>query len=211
MPAASDVRGMQDILDKLNSAAAAHPFTDSNVVNESNTQPSASSANVSTNAREMYDILAKLEKATSKAAVNILKESEHDTPLIAATAVQTHDTIEIAGKYKIELVEKYVIDTVKKKFYNIKDSTDTLVHEDIALFESAMGIVKHLMFKNNTGKIEKIVRLDERYASYLAEAAMYKFKTITLTEDYKIDVALAKQGNAVSKLTSIKKQIKSLL
>ena len=74
-----------------------------------------------------------------------------------------------------------------------------------------MGIVKHMMFNKNEGKIEKIVKLDDRYNGYLTEAAIYKYKSLTLNEGYKVDVAVAKQGNAMHKLQSIKKQIKSLL
>ena len=67
------------------------------------------------------------------------------------------------------------------------------------------------MFDKGEHKIEKIVQLDDRYASNLQEAAMYKHKSMTLTESYKTDVYVAKQGNAMHKLQSIKKQIKSLL
>ena len=74
-----------------------------------------------------------------------------------------------------------------------------------------MGVVKNLMFDRGESKIEKIVQLDERYASYLTEAAMYKHKSMSLTESYKTDVYVAKQGSAMHKLHTIKKQIKSLL
>ena len=57
-----EVRGMQDILDKLNSAAQTH---------ESN-QSTKPTANVSTDAKAMYDILAKLEEAT-----NIVNANKH--------------------------------------------------------------------------------------------------------------------------------------
>ena len=67
------------------------------------------------------------------------------------------------------------------------------------------------MFDKGDHKIDKIVQLDDRYAAYLTEAAMYKHKSITLTESYKTDVYVAKQGHAMHKLHSIKKQIKSLL
>lgn len=198
-----EVRGMQDILDKLNSAAKTH---------ESN-QSTKPTANVSTDAKAMYDILAKLEEATKTAATEVAKSAEHDTSLITAGAIRNReaDSIEIDGNYKIQLVERKVIENVNKKFYNIEDSTGTVLYEELALFESAMGIVKNLMFDKGDHKIDKIVQLDDRYAAYLTEAAMYKHKSLTLTESYKTDVYVAKQGNAMHKLQSIKKQIKSLL
>jgi|TARA_B110000495_G_C23040384_1_gene623615 uncharacterized protein with GYD domain len=208
-----EVRGMQDILDKLNAAAETHH--NSTQVNESTeaTTPVVHTANVSKNAKGMYDILAKLEAATKTAATEVALEAEHDTSLITAGAVRNRvtDSIDVDGNYKIQLVEKNVIEGVKKKFYNIEDSTGTVLHKELALFESAMGIVKNLMFDKGEHKIEKIVQLDDRYASNLQEAAMYKHKSMTLTESYKTDVYVAKQGNAMHKLQSIKKQIKSLL
>ena len=198
-----EVRGMQDILDKLNSAAQTH---------ESN-QSTKPTANVSTDAKAMYDILAKLEEATKTAATEVAASAEHDTSLITAGAVLNRETdsIEIDGNYKIQLVERKVIENVNKKFYNIEDSTGTVLYKELALFESAMGIIKNLMFDKGDHKIDKIVQLDDRYAAYLTEAAMYKHKSITLTESYKTDVYVAKQGHAMHKLHSIKKQIKSLL
>lgn len=205
-----EVKGMQDILDKLNAAANAAEPVQSATIAES-TNPSLGTGNVSSNAKGMYDILAKLEKATMSAAIKVAEESEYDTPLIAAGAIQSADSINIDGNYRIDIVERKVIDGVKKKFYNIKDENNTLLYEELALFESAMGIVKHMMFNKNEGKIEKIVKLDDRYNGYLTEAAIYKYKSLTLNEGYKVDVAVAKQGNAMHKLQSIKKQIKSLL
>jgi hypothetical protein len=204
---------MQDILDKLNAAAETHH--NNTQVNESTeaTTPIVHTANVSKNAKGMYDILAKLEAATKTAASEVAMEAEYDTSLITAGAIRNRvaDSIEIDGNYKIQLVERKVIDGVNKKFYNIEDSTGTILHKELALFESAMGIVKNLMFAKGDTKIEKIVQLDDRYAAYLTEAAMYKHKSMTLTESFRTDVYVAKQGNAIHKLQTIKKQIKSLL
>jgi hypothetical protein len=203
-----EVRGMQDILDKLNAAAENHQ---NKQVTESDNSDSKPVANVSKDAKAMYDILSKLETATKTAATEVAKRAETDTSLITAGAVRSQDSIDIDGNYKIQLVERKVINGVKKKFYNIEDSAGDVLYEELALFESAMGVVKNLMFDKGESKIEKIVQLDERYASYLTEAAMYKHKSMSLTESYKTDVYVAKQGNAMHKLQTIKKQIKSLL
>lgn len=205
MPSSDEVKGMQDILDKLNAVSE---------VAESKAKSSDSKSiipsNVSSNAKEMYNILHKLEEATKKAADKVISEAENDTSVLAAVATKENNNISINGDYNIELVQKYVIDGVKKKYYNIKDSEGNVLYEDIALFESAMGIVKNLMFEKSH-KVDEIAKLDERYASYLTEAAIYKQRSQTAKDVYRVDVAVAKQGNAVQKMGSIKKQIKTLL
>lgn len=205
MPSSDEVRGMQDILDKLN-AASEGVVSSNDTTEEGSMVPS----NVSSNAKEMYNILHKLEEATQKAANKVIAEAEHDTSVLTAVATKKNNNISIDGNYNIELVQKYVIDGVKKKYYNIKDAEGNTLYEDIALFESAMGIVKHLMFEKSH-KVEEIARLDERYAGYLTEAAMYKQRSMTSKDVNRVDVAVAKQGSAISKMGSIKKQIKTLL
>jgi hypothetical protein len=78
------------------------------------------------------------------------------------------------------------------------------------LFETAMGIVKGLLFDNDS-KVNRLLELDNRYASSLQEAATYKMKCKTIVESSKHDIAMAKQGAAVYKMKEIKKQIKSAL
>jgi hypothetical protein len=96
-----------------------------------------------------------------------------------------------------------------KTFYNIKEG-DEIIYNQIALFETAMGIVKGLLFEKDS-KVERLLDLDNRYSSALAEAATFKMKAKTLTESSKIDIAMAKQGSALQKMKSIKNQIKSSL
>lgn len=205
MPSSDEVKGMQDILDKLNTVSEV-----AEQKAKSSDSKSIIPSNVSSNAKEMYNILHKLEEATKKAADKVILEAENDTSVLAAVATKENNNISINGDYNIELVQKYVIDGVKKKYYNIKDSEGNVLYEDIALFESAMGIVKNLMFEKSH-KVDEIAKLDERYASYLTEAAIYKQRSQTAKDVYRVDVAVAKQGNAVQKMGSIKKQIKTLL
>ena len=73
-----------------------------------------------------------------------------------------------------------------------------------------MGIVKGLLF-GNTSNIDKLLDLDNRYASNLAEAAMFRVKSKQLKEGYKLDIAITKQQTAVAKMGNLKKQIKSTL
>ena len=197
---------MLEILKKLqNTQNNAQQVTNA----QNNVHESAQHVSVSPDAQEMYNILYKLEKATTTATKKVVNETVKSPEL--STATLHENTISINGQYNIEIVEHTVIKGVKKKFYNIKNSAGDMIYNDIALFESAMGIVKGLMFGNDKHRVEKIVDLDERYSSYLTEAAMYKQKAATLKESYKQDVALAKQGSAVTKMNQIKKQIKTLL
>jgi len=62
-----------------------------------------------------------------------------------------------------------------------------------------------------TSNTKKIIDLDNSYASHLQEAAYHKERSVMITEGYKKDIALAKQSSAMSKLSGIKKQIKSLI
>jgi hypothetical protein len=204
MPSSDDVRGMQDILKKLANASDRTTST----VNETET-PSVP-GNVSTDARAMYEILQKLDEAT-KATTSVITEESTDSSMLTAVALKENNSISINGDYNVEIVQKYVIDGVKKKYYNVKDADGNVLYEDVALFESAMGIVKHLMFDKAPHKVDEIARLDERYAGYLTEAAIYKQKSMGITETYKTDVYVAKQGNAIQKMGNCKKQIKSLL
>ena len=73
-----------------------------------------------------------------------------------------------------------------------------------------MAILKKLV-TDKTGNINKIVELDNRYVSYLSEAAYHKQRSATITESVRQDVAVAKQQTAMDKAASVKKQIKSLI
>lgn len=203
MPTSDDIKGMQDILDKLNAAADTPPQE----TIDNTTIANVSSGSVSNDAQEMYTILYKLQEATNRATEKVLTETKANPEL--STATFKDNSISVAGKYNIQLAERNVIPGVKKTFYNIVDQHNNALYEDIALFESAMGIIKGLMF--NKIDVDKIVTLDERYASHLSEAAMYKHKSRTIKEAYRKDVVIAKQGNAISKMAQIKKQIKTLL
>lgn len=170
------------------------------------TEKGTASGNVSANAVEMLNILEKLQDATEKATKEVVKESKNNPELSTATIKENN--INVNGQYSIDIVKKSVAQGISKKFYNISDVNGVL-YEDICLFESAMGIIKSLMEDNN--KLDKILELDSRYGSQLAEAAMYKVKLKTISESYKKDIALAKQTNALSKMKSYKKQIKTII
>jgi hypothetical protein len=187
-----EVQGMMEILSKLENAAEnignEVEMSDGNVI-RSTGRPEVD---------EMYNILSKLNEATNAAATNVVKQS--------STVKSENDNVGIGG-YHIVL-NKQIVEGFKKTYYTItQDGTE--IYENLALFESAMAIVKKLMFNKNG--IEKIVDYDNRYASVLLEAAQYKNRMKVITEGVKYDIYVAKHTSAVDKMKNIKRQIKNLM
>jgi len=198
-----EVKGMMDIIAKLNETTV----TPSSVSEDKQTQASINKlAGVSKNASGMLSILQKLDEATTQVTKEIVKESENDIEL---SAIDKQGNTVRVNNFEITMEKTTIVPGIKKTFYNIKEG-DEIIHSELALFETAMGIVKGLLFDNDS-KVNRLLELDNRYASSLQEAATYKMKCKTIVESYKHDIAMAKQGAAVSKMKEIKKQIKSAL
>jgi hypothetical protein len=198
-----EVKGMMDIIAKLNETTV----TPSSVSEDKQTQASINKlAGVSKNASGMLSILQKLDEATTQVTKEIVKESENDIEL---SAIDKQGNTVRVNNFEITMEKTTIVPGIRKTFYNIKEG-DEIIHSDLALFETAMGVVKGLLFDNDS-KVDRLLELDNRYASSLQEAATYKMKCKTIVESYKHDIAMAKQGAAVSKMKEIKKQIKSAL
>jgi len=201
-----EVKGMMDIIAKLNESAEAEPTAAQKVKNEKNKPSPTILGSVSKNAEGMLSILQKLDEATTQVTKDIVKESENDIELSAID--KKGDTVRV-NNYEITMEKTTIVPGIKKTFYNIKEG-NKVIHSELALFETAMGIVKGLLFDNDS-KVNRLLELDNRYASSLQEAATYKMKCKTIVESSKHDIAMAKQGAAVYKMKEIKKQIKSAL
>ena len=198
-----EVKGMMDIIAKLNEAEA----TPKSIQEDKQTNASINKlAGVSKDAQGMLSILQKLDEATTQVTKEIVKESENDIELSALD--KKGDTVTV-NDYQITMEKTTIVPGIRKTFYNINKG-DELLYKELALFETAMGIIKGLIF-DKEHKVEKLLELDNRYASSLQEAATYKMKCRTIIETYKHDIAMAKHGAAVSKMKEIKKQIKSAL
>ena len=78
-----------------------------------------------------------------------------------------------------------------------------MLHKDIALFETAMGVVKNLMLNKNK-KVDDLIKLDLEYNNSLYEVYMYKSKAKTAINE---DIMLAKMSQAQNKLYSAKQNI----
>jgi hypothetical protein len=201
-----EVKGMMDIIAKLNESVAAEPTAAQKIKNEKNKPSPTILGSVSKDAEGMLSILQKLDEATTQVTKEIVKESEHDIELSAID--KKGDTVTV-NNYEITMEKTTIVPGIRKTFYNIKEG-DEIIHKELALFETAMGIVKGLLFDNDS-KVNRLLELDNRYASSLQEAATYKMKCKTIVENSKHDIAMAKQGAAVCKMKEIKKQIKSAL
>lgn len=193
-----ETKAMQDILDKLSAASSKSSAS----TNSSNTSARPSSGNVSPDAIEMLNILHKLEAVATTAATNMVTES---------TDKKQANTDNIGvGKYNVVL-EKSSIAGYAKTFYTITEN-GVSTYKQLALFESAMAIIKVKLFNRNVGKITQIVDLDAKYATALHEAASHKSRMSLLPlNEAKQDVLAAKHSNAIARMQGIKKQIKTLL
>lgn len=164
----------------------------------------------------MKNILEKLNKNTDKVVKNIVTESKDEDDLAAIQTMKTTDGVSIAN-YEIVVQEKDFYGNSKRKFYSIVDNTTgSIVHDDIGLFESAFTIVKQLMFNTDELKkekiIENIINNDSLYIGTLFEAHEYKRRMKTIKEsNYKKDVLSAKFSNAKRKMQEKRQNILKLI
>ena len=158
-------------------------------------------------ARAMEDILRKLETATASSTQRIVEESQTNSDvMMAMNTSKTQAGVKIAT-YEI-IPEKIESNGLRKNYYKIVDTTNnTVMYDDISLFESAMSITKRLMLGKKLNDIKTIVELDRAYDTKLIESYSYKYKMKRITESMKRDVYEAKYSNALGKVKSYKERI----
>lgn len=158
--------------------------------------------------RAMANILEKLETSTRKTAANLVEASDTNSELKLAMNTSRSQSGVSVDNFEI-IVEKQKIANMTKNFYSIRDNaTSEVLYSDLALFESAMSIVKRLMLGKQTQDVGRIVEIDQQYAAGLLESYDYKskLKSTTLTET-KIDVYTTKQSLATEKMRIAKLKI----
>jgi len=198
---------MADILGKMNAAAEGQAPSsttrkDGKVVHEDPTSKSAQTD-------AMADVLRKLQDATGDAAREIVTESSTDPELdMAWKTERTNDGVSVS-RYSIRTEKKVIGESLKKTFYHVIDNeTEELVHEDFGLFETAMGMVKHMLYTHNGEKMNRLVALDQEYVNSVVELHGYKSRLKRLDESSsKHDVVSAKYSNAKSRLQATKMKI----
>lgn len=191
---ATAANGMEEILRKLNEAES----------NAQHIREERAKGNVvvKSDAQEMYNILSKLEKATETASKTVVKEAQKN-PVVATGAIK-ENTVTM-GNYVVTMEKQSVVKGISKKFYHI-DCNGQRLYSNIALFETAMSVLKFLIEDKSP---DKIIELDNMYGGALQEAAHYKMKAKRVTESFDFDLAQAKQQSAVTKMSTIKQKIKA--
>jgi hypothetical protein len=150
--------------------------------------------------KAMHDILTKL-KGVDKTTQIVAERAEQDIDLnIAINQTITENSVSVQN-YRIDIVLQKFGDK-QKRFYNICEN-NKILHKDIALFETAMGIVKNLML-NKHKKVEDLLKEDLNYNNALYEVYMYKTKARKAINE---DVMLAKMSAAQNRLHTAKSKI----
>ena len=204
MTSLEDTRAMADILRNLQEKTEASIAEAKSMPAESNRVATITNPDI----RAMANILEKLEKSTRKTADNLVEASGGNTELkMAMNTSRSNSGVSVAG-FEI-VVEKQKLETITKNFYSVKDtSTSEMLYKDLALFETAMSIVKRLMLNKLTTDIDRIVDIDKQYTAHLIESYDYKrrLKNQKLTEA-RADVYEAKFGLANEKMRIAKQKI----
>tara|TARA_B100000035_G_scaffold201283_1_gene172194 strand:+ start:234 stop:695 length:462 start_codon:yes stop_codon:yes gene_type:complete len=145
----------------------------------------------------LYDIINTFDKTSKK----LNERAEKNVDLRVAMTHKTQDNSISVQQYKIDIESKPFAGR-QKNFYHIYEHNE-LLFEDVALFESAMGIVKNLMTNKNK-KVQDIERADIAYNNALYEVYMFKSRIKTSVNE---DVMLAKLSQAQNKLGEAKAKI----
>jgi hypothetical protein len=157
----------------------------------------------------MAEVLRKLQAATGDAAREMVAESATDPELgMALQTERTEDGVSVS-RYDIRTEKKTVQEGLTKTFYHIVDNkSGKLIHKNLGLFETAMGIVKHKLFTKDDNKIQRILDLDQEYVGAMMETYGYKKRLTRLDENsVQYDVATAKYSNSKERLSAIKMKI----
>ena len=112
------------------------------------------------------------------------------------------------GDYTLVVEDYEIAPNTNKKYYNISKNSEEVIN--MALFESAMVVLKELNAKTNEKK-DTLIKLDAQYDSYLQEAAAIKAKAKLVNESFKRDVYSAKHQHAIIKMKGIKEKIQALI
>ena len=145
----------------------------------------------------LYDIINTFDK-TSK---QLNERADTDVDLRIAMTQKTQDNSISVQQYRIDVIQENFADK-KKNFYNIYEH-NKLLYKDIALFETAMGIVKNMMLNKNQ-KVQDLLKADLDYNNALYEVYMFKSKVKKAINE---DVMLAKMSQAQNKLHGAKAKI----
>lgn len=154
--------------------------------------------------RSLKDILTQQVEQTS---AMLHEAAETDVNLkVAMTQTVTDKSITVQN-YQINIIEESFAGRTKN-FYNIAVG-DQIIHHDLALFETAMGIVKNYLTGGSTKKIEVLERADTEYSNALYETWAHQSRAKNGGPNE--DVAIAKASRAKQKVQEAKQRLLSHL
>ena len=150
--------------------------------------------------KAMLDILKKVN-AVEKTTKIVAERANDDVDLqMAITQKVTENSISVQN-YRIDIV-LLPFAGKQKRFYNIVEK-EKIIHRELALFETAMGIVKNLMLGKQQ-RVTELEKLDVEYNNSLYEVYMFKTKAKKSINE---DVMIAKMSQAQNKLYDTKNKI----
>jgi len=153
------------------------------------------------NTKAMYDILNKLGSVDNTSRI-VAERAERDVDLnVAINSRITENSVSVQN-YRIDIVLQEFAGR-QKKFYNVVEG-NKIIHQELALFETAMGVVKNLM-GNKSNKVDDLVSYDHDYANSLYDVYAHnsRIKSGKINED----IAVAKLSNSKEKMQSAKNKI----
>jgi hypothetical protein len=160
--------------------------------------------------KAMFDILNKLQNANPKlmeakveeATVDLVEKSKRDPELQFAMTQKIDESSVTVQNYRIDIVLNEFAGR-EKRFYNIVEtSTNRIIHQELALFETAMGIVKKYM----TGKsgVQELENFDSQYSAALYEVWSQNDR---VKRGINEDIAIAKADAAKKRVVEAKAKI----
>ena len=144
--------------------------------------------------KHMFDILSKLNSVDKTTRI-VAERAEKDIDLKVAINSQVTENSVSVQNYRIDIVLQEFAGK-QKKFYNVVEG-NKIIHQELALFETAMGVVKNLM-SNKSSKVNELVRHDHDYANNLYE--VYAHNSRIKSGKSNEDIAVAKLSNAKEKM-----------
>ena len=151
--------------------------------------------------KAMYNILSKLN-SVDKTTRMVAESAEKDVELEMALTQKVSENSISVQNYRIDIVLQEFANK-QKRFYNVVEG-NKILHRELGLFETAMGIVKNLMLGKNN-KVEELAKYDNDYINSLYEVYMHnsRIKRGNINED----VAVAKLSKAKANVQEAKARI----
>jgi hypothetical protein len=190
-----ETNAMADILNKLNNVKAGKSIA----------KGVASSDQTSA----MADVLRKLQAVSATTTQELVTESKRDPILSAAVNTVRSNSVVSVARYDIQTKKKTVQEGLTKTFYYVVDNkTKKIIHRDLGLFETAMGIVKHMLYTGNESRINILLNLDQEYVGAMMETYSHKTRLKRLDEStIQYDVTSAKYSNSKQKVQAAKMKL----